>query len=66
MSYALFAIACYIILRGLQVLLEEHLQKKWCKTLVKVWTVFMLYAALASLLVYYLGKVHFLGFTPGD
>jgi hypothetical protein len=66
MNYALFAIACYIVMRGLQVLLEEHLQKRWCRILVKAWTVFTLYAALASLLVYYLGKVHFLGFAPGD
>jgi len=45
---------------------EEHLRKTWCKTLIKVWTVFMLYPALTSLLVYYLGKVRFLGFAPGD
>lgn len=51
---------------GLFVPLEEHLQKRWCKTLIKVWTVFTLYAALAGLLINYLTKVRFLGFSPGD
>ena len=66
--YTLFAISCYIILRGLQVLLEEHLQRRWCKRLMKTWTVIMLYAAFVSLIVFYgeLAKVPFLGFKAGD
>ena len=64
MNYTLFAIACYIIMRGLQVLFEEHNKKKWYRTLVKVVTVVMLYAALASIIVWYL-EIPFLGFDPG-
>ena len=66
--YTLFAISCYIILRGLQVLLEEHAQKTWYKRLIKTWTVLMLYAALVSLIVFYgeLSDIWFLGFSAGE
>jgi len=63
MNYTLFAIAWYLIMRGLQVLLEEKLNEKWCKVLIKVVTVILLYAALASLIVWY-KPIHFLGFDP--
>jgi hypothetical protein len=63
MNYTLFAVGCYIVMRGLQVLLEERLQARWCKTLVKTVTVIMLYAALASLVVWY-KEIPFLGFDP--
>ena len=61
MNYTLFAIACYITMRGLQVLFAEYLEKTWCKVVVKSVTVVMLYAALASLVVWY-HKVNLLGF----
>ena len=66
--YTLFAKSCYIILRGLQVLLEEHVQKTWYKRLIKTWTVVMLYASLVSLIVFYgeLAEIQFLGFKAGD
>ena len=64
MNYTLFAIGCYIVMRGLQVLFEENLQAKWCKVLIKTVTVIMLYAALASLIVWY-KEIPFLGFNPG-
>ena len=63
MNYTLFAIACYIVMRGLQVLFEEQAQKSWYKILIKSVTVVMLYAALASLVNWY-EKIHFLGFDP--
>ena len=63
MNYTLFAIGWYIIMRGLQVLFEEHLQKKWFKILIRVVTIVMLYAALASIIVWY-KEIHFLGFNP--
>jgi hypothetical protein len=63
MNYTLFAIAWYIIMRGLQVLFEEHLQKKWFKILIRLVTIVMLYAALASIIVWY-KEIHFLGFNP--
>jgi hypothetical protein len=50
-------------MRGLQVLFEEKLQAKWCKALIKIVTLIMLYAALASLVVWY-REIHFLGFSP--
>ncbi|MCU0235656.1 MAG: hypothetical protein MUC72_01055 [Acidobacteria bacterium] len=61
MNYTLFAIACYIVMRGLQVLFVEHLDKLWYKIVIKSATVVMLYAALASLVVWY-EKVNLLGF----
>jgi succinate dehydrogenase hydrophobic anchor subunit len=63
MNYALFAIACYIVMRGLQVLFEEYSHARWFKILIKTVTVFMLYAAIASLIVWY-EKIQFLGFDP--
>ena len=63
MNYTLFAIACYIVMRGLQVLFAEYAQKLWYKIVIKSVTVIMLYAALASLVVWY-EKIQFLGFDP--
>jgi len=63
MNYTLFAIACYIVMRGLQVLFVEYLEKLWCKVVIKSVTVVMLYAALASLVVWY-EKINLLGFDP--
>jgi hypothetical protein len=63
MNYTFFAIACYILMRGLQVLFEDNLKARWCKIVVKSVTVIMLYAALASLLVWY-KEIPFLGFDP--
>jgi hypothetical protein len=63
MNYTLFAIACYIIMRGLQVLFVEYLEKTWYKVVIKSVTVAMLYAALASLVVWY-EKINLLGFDP--
>ena len=64
MSYTLFAIGCYIVMRGLQVLFEDDLQSRWCKVLIKIVTGIMLYAALASLFIWY-KEINFLGFAPG-
>jgi hypothetical protein len=63
MNYTLFAIACYIVMRGLQVLFAEYVQKLWYKIIIKSVTVIMLYAALASLVVWY-EKISLLGFDP--
>lgn len=63
MNYTLFAIACYIVMRGLQVLFGEYLEKTWYKVVIKSVTVVMLYAALASLVVWY-EKISLLGFDP--
>jgi hypothetical protein len=63
MNYTFFAIACYIVMRGLQVLFEEKLQARWCRVLIKTVTIIMLYAALASLIVWY-KEIPFLGFSP--
>jgi hypothetical protein len=63
MNYTLFAIACYIVMRGLQVLFVEYLEKTWYKVVIKSVTVIMLYAALASLVVWY-EKINLLGFDP--
>ncbi len=63
MNYTLFAIACYIVMRGLQVLFVEYLDRLWYKVVIKSVTVVMLYAALASLVVWY-EKINLLGFDP--
>jgi len=63
MNYTLFAIACYILMRGMQVLFEEYAQRAWYKIVIKSMTVVMLYAALASLVNWY-AKIQLLGFDP--
>jgi len=63
MNYTLFAIACYIVMRGLQVLFVEYANKMWYKIVIKSTTVVMLYAALASLVNWY-EKIQLLGFDP--
>jgi hypothetical protein len=63
MNYTLFAIACYIVMRGLQVMLAEYMEKIWYKVIIKSVTAGMLYAALASLVVWY-EKINLLGFDP--
>lgn len=64
MNYTFFAISLYIAMRGLQVLLEDHMQKKWAKNLIKTVTILMLYAAFSSLVVWYYEGIFFLGFDP--
>ena len=46
-------------------LCEGKEQARWIKNLIIVVTVITLYAALASLIVWY-KEIPFLGFTPGD
>jgi hypothetical protein len=65
MNYTFFAIGCYIVMRGLQVLFEEQSQKTWFKILIKVIAVITIYAALASLIVWY-KEVSLLGFNAGE
>jgi hypothetical protein len=65
MAYTLCAIGCYIVMRALQVLFEEHLQKRWCKIVIKTVTVITLYVGLASVAGWYTGEtIPFLGFNP--
>jgi hypothetical protein len=63
MNYTLFAIAWYVIMRGLQVLFEDQAQQKWFKTLIKVVAVIVLYSAFASVIVWY-KEIPLLGFDP--
>jgi len=63
MNYTMFAIACYIVMRGLQVLFEEFAARTWYKIMIKSVTVVMIYAALASLVNWY-EKIQLLGFDP--
>lgn len=65
MNYTFFAVACYIVMRATQVLFEEHTQRKWCKVLIKVITLGTLYAAIASLIVWY-KELNLLGFDPSE
>ena len=65
MSYTLIAVSCYIIMRGLQVLFERQLKdpESWCGVIIKIVTVIMLFAALASIIIWY-KPIPLLGFDP--
>ena len=49
MPYTFYAIACYIVMRGLQVLFEEYKEALWYKILIKSVTAFMLVVALLAI-----------------
>ena len=49
MPYTFYAIACYILMRGLQVLFEEYKKALWYKILIKSVTTFMLIVALLAI-----------------
>ncbi len=63
MSYTFFAIGTYIVMRALRVLLEDFKQKNWYKVLMVVISLCVLYAAVASLVVWY-KELPLLGFSP--
>jgi hypothetical protein len=64
MNYTFFAISMYIAMRALQVLLEG-LGGTWPRKAVLIVAGLTLYAALASLIVWFSqDSVYFLGFDP--
>jgi hypothetical membrane protein len=62
MNYVLYAIACYIIMRGLQVIFEEQQKKTWFRVVIKVWALFTLFCAVAALIGFYHEDINLLGF----
>jgi hypothetical membrane protein len=62
MNYVLYAVACYIIMRGLQVLFEEHQKKTWFRVGIKIWSLFTLFCAVAALIGFYREDINLLGF----
>lgn len=63
MNYTFFAIGAYIVMRALRVLFEEYKQTRWYKILMIVIALCVLYAAVASLIVWY-KEMPLLGFSP--
>jgi hypothetical protein len=59
MPYTFYAISCYILMRGIQVLFEEYKDKLWYKILIKTITVGMLIVALVAIINMY-GEHNFL------
>ena len=65
MSCTFFAVGCYIGMRAVQVLCEGKEQGWRVKNTIRVVTVITLYAALASLIIWY-KAIPLLGFSPRD
>jgi len=65
MNYTFFAVGCYIAMRAVQVLCEGKARARWFRVLITVVSILTLYAALASLVVWY-RQIPFLGFDPGQ
>ncbi len=63
MNYTFFAIGAYILMRGVQTLFQGQEKKKWYRILITAVTAVVIYAALASLIVWY-KEIRFLGFDP--
>jgi len=63
MNYTFFAIACYVMMRAMQQLFAEHTERLWYKRVMKGIAFLTLYAAISSLLVWYV-EIALLGFDP--
>lgn len=62
MNYALFAVSMYVLMRGLQVLLENS-KLPFAGLIIKISAIVLVYAAAASLIVWYV-EIPLLGFDP--
>lgn len=63
MSYTFFAVGCYIAMRAAQVLCQGREKERWATVLIRAVAVVTLYAALASLIIWY-KEIPLLGFDP--
>ena len=64
MGYVLFSISAYIFMRAFEVVFGDQKRKKWCQITLRVIGCAVLYAAFASMIVFYIDGIHLLGFDP--
>ena len=64
MGYTFFTVCAYVFMRAFEVVFSGQKNKTWYKRTLFVIGLFVMYAALAAMLFFYLGDVRFLGFTP--
>ena len=62
MAYTFFAICAYILMRAFEVLFADQKGKRWYTIATRIIAVFVLYAAIAGMLVFYFEKLKPLGF----
>jgi succinate dehydrogenase hydrophobic anchor subunit len=61
MNYTFVAVSLYVLMRGLQVLLEDYKDKDKARMAIKIVAALLVYAAFASLVVWYV-DINLLGF----
>ena len=65
MDYVFFAVSAYIFMRAFEVIFTNQHKKRWYKNTSRIIGVFVLYTAIAAMLVFYFHKLRLLGFEAG-
>ena len=65
MDYVFFAVSAYIFMRAFEVIFSNQQKKRWYKNTSRIIGIFVLYTAIAAMLVFYFGKLRLLGFAAG-
>jgi hypothetical protein len=65
MDYVFFAVSAYIFMRAFEVIFSGQQKKRWYRNTSRIIGIFVLYTAVAAMLVFYFGKLRLLGFTAG-
>ena len=64
MGYVLFTISAYVFMRAFETMFAGQKDTVWCKTTIKIIACAVLYASVASMIGFYFGGLHLLGFDP--
>ena len=64
LQYTFFTVCAYVFMRAFEVLCPESKEEDWYKTAIKVISCLVLYAAFASMMIFYFEGIHLLGIDP--
>ncbi len=64
MGNVLFTIAAYVFMRAFEVLFSGQKDASWYRMAIRVIALGVLYAGAASMIGFYFGQPHLLGFDP--
>lgn len=65
MDYVFFTVSAYIFMRAFEVIFSGQKEKRWYKYTSRIIGIFVLYTAVAAMLIFYFHKLRFLGFEAG-
>ena len=64
MGNVLFTIAAYVFMRAFEVLFSGQKDASWYRPCIRIIAIGVLYAGAASMIGFYCGQPHLLGFDP--